>query len=116
MAKMQPGQCKTTKKGVQYCYVPGVGVRFQPGGVSGSLGQGPAGQKCVRYAYYKNGRQVSKNTSGAVRRCANFGGGASGGLSQPAGKSCVKYQCVPAKTGHSKGCPTGQVRRCARFA
>ena len=27
-ATLAPGECRVTKKGVKYCYIPGVGVRF----------------------------------------------------------------------------------------
>jgi hypothetical protein len=27
-AKMRPGECRCTKGGVKYCYIPGKGVRF----------------------------------------------------------------------------------------
>jgi len=26
--KMRPGECKCTRRGVKYCYIPGRGVRF----------------------------------------------------------------------------------------
>jgi hypothetical protein len=26
--KLQPGECACTRRGVKYCYKPGVGVRF----------------------------------------------------------------------------------------
>jgi len=28
MVKMRPGECRCTKRGVKYCYKPGIGVRF----------------------------------------------------------------------------------------
>ncbi|MFQ6042207.1 MAG: hypothetical protein ACE5PV_15230 [Candidatus Poribacteria bacterium] len=95
MAKMRPGQCKKTRKGVRYCYLPGVGVRFVSGGTSG-LGQ-PTGQRCIRY------KTIRTKTGKRVKRCAEFAD-----IVEVAGPGRIR-RCVAYKTG-----PSGQ-RRCARY-
>ncbi len=29
MTKMEPNECRCTKKGIQYCNIPGIGVRIK---------------------------------------------------------------------------------------
>jgi hypothetical protein len=36
-------------------------------------------------------------------------------MRQPRGQKCIRYKCVPAKRGHSAGCPPRHVKRCADF-
>ena len=68
---MKPGECRTTRAGMEYCKMP-EGVRFT--GQTGSLsGRGRArrkstkGKSCVRFK-----RVPMKGTTGKVRRCAEF--------------------------------------------
>lgn len=68
-----PGECGVTSRGQPYCYIPGVGVRFQP---RGSYGGGyeyfgeladPGRQRvCVRK------KRVRSRSGKMVTRCAKF--------------------------------------------
>ena len=73
--KMRPGECRTTKAGMEYCKFP-EGVRFtgQVGGLDGGSKSkrkrkrsGTKGKSCQRFK-----RVHMKGKTGTVRRCAKF--------------------------------------------
>jgi len=41
MTKMQPNECRCTKKGIEYCMIPNVGVRFKGKGECGPKPEKP---------------------------------------------------------------------------
>lgn len=72
--RLAPGECGVTKNGQPYCYIPGVGVRFQPkdyGGGYEYFGEfaDPGrrrGRVCVR------NKRVRSRSGKMVSRCAKF--------------------------------------------
>lgn len=98
--KMLPGECRTTRGGVQYCMIPGVGVRFQPSkGLSDVDAISGVYRHCVRY-----------KMTPAGRRCAEYAPGPGfsdiGDTSTVGGvyRHCIRYKMTPAG------------RRCAEYA
>jgi len=111
MAKLRPGACKRTKKGVYLCNIPGVGARFVGKTRMGDLGEvgeiGGVVRHCVRY----------KRTRAGLR-CAEYAPGPSplgeygdiGEIGSIRGRRCVRYKRVysPALGRY--------IRRCAKYA
>jgi hypothetical protein len=69
---LTPGECGVTKRGQPYCYIPGVGVRFQPRGsyggyeYFGELANPGRKRVCV------SKKRVRSRSGKMVTRCARF--------------------------------------------